>query len=781
MKREVMILVVLVLVAAGMPTAGAATGLSTTRYANVFTERQPVVVTVKGADEVVLRDFAGAEVARRMAVGGGTVDFGQLPPGHYEVSAGNAILYVAVLVDPRRRVRGESRLATDNGQCWLVGVDDYAREADLLRLAGFGWVRERLSWEEVEPERGRWAWGRYDTSATLLAARGLSVYQVFHASPPWARRDGDRAAAPDDLRDIYRFARQLGHHFRGRVRAWEVWNEPDAGFFSHPASECAAFQKAAFLGFRAADARQRVLGPSIAFRPGRFTESLLENGIGAYLDVWNYHIYDHPSTYASRADSHRKLLARHRVAAPLWVTESGGVVARPEGVLTPADGAYQAAFISRALPQALATGVDRHFWFIFPYYREGNNLFGLLHPDRRGASPGLTALATATYALGRGDYLGSLRLSEGDAHAYAFARGDGSAAIAVWRDAEPALVTLPLQWRQVREARNHLGTPLEHGSGSVTVTAGQAATYLLLPARALAGKLEAAPPKPTVTPRPAPGLHAVVTRLCAQGAPVDRVADAYTVPGGQTAPVQAEVYNFGRKRLTGEVRLAAPEGWQVTPARVPVQVAPGDRAVVPVQVTAPAYFSRGEIRLVAAAGRRESAPALLSLITGPADLPDREARPLGLDDVAAWTGAITAGVTVRLSAGPEGGVCFDASFPGPGDNWVYPSARFTPALDLSAYGALRFEYRTSAANCGAVNLLVNEQGGGVHYTGDRLFGATDWTRVTVFLQDLEWMPWMGADASGHLDLSRIAAISFGANSHLLSLRIEVRNLRAVKL
>ena len=121
------------------------------------------------------------------------------------------------------------------------------------------------------------------------------------------------------------------------------------------------------------------------------------------------------------------------------------------------------------------------------------------------------------------------------------------------------------------------------------------------------------------------------------------------------------------------------------------------------------------------------------------------------------------------------------SFPGPGDNWVYPSARFTPALDLSAYGALRFEYRTSAANCGAVNLLVNEQGGGVHYTGDRLFGATDWTRVTVFLRDLEWMPWMGADASGHLDPSRIAAISFGANSHLLSLRIEVRNLRAVKL
>ena len=55
-------------------------------------------------------------------------------------------------------------------------------------------MRERLSWGEVEPERGRYDWGRYDRSATALAQRGIKVYQILHDSPKWSRADGDTRA-----------------------------------------------------------------------------------------------------------------------------------------------------------------------------------------------------------------------------------------------------------------------------------------------------------------------------------------------------------------------------------------------------------------------------------------------------------------------------------------------------------------------------------------------------------------------------------------------------------
>ncbi|MHB8974357.1 MAG: hypothetical protein ACYC3X_12895 [Pirellulaceae bacterium] len=356
---------------------------------------------------------------------------------------------------------------------WLVNANQWESLADLLQLLGFRWVRERLNWGEIERQRGQFDWGRYDRTATILQQRGINVYQIFHHVPAWSRADKDVQAAPDDLRDVYAFARGLATQFRGRVQAWEAWNEPDIKlFFTHPASECAALQKAAYLGFRAVDPDLRVLGPSMAYGAGTFSENLLANGTGQYLDIWNYHIYADPSAYAARRRGFRDQLARHGIGVPDWITEAGDPLEGPEGVLARAARFHQARFhqarfhqarfLSRAFPQALAAGTERHFWFVFPYCREGNGAWGPFEPQQRAAHPAVAALATVTYALGRGDFLGSLSLTDPVARALAFARGDGTASAAVWRELdEPADVTLPLEWEQVGDVRGYLGTPLD--------------------------------------------------------------------------------------------------------------------------------------------------------------------------------------------------------------------------------------------------------------------------------------------------------------------------------
>ena len=62
----------------------------------------------------------------------------------------------------------------------------------LARAADLRLLRDRISWGEVEPREGEFRWGRYDTVATASRDAGLSVYQIFHDTPVWARADHAR-------------------------------------------------------------------------------------------------------------------------------------------------------------------------------------------------------------------------------------------------------------------------------------------------------------------------------------------------------------------------------------------------------------------------------------------------------------------------------------------------------------------------------------------------------------------------------------------------------------
>lgn len=765
--------------------------LSTPQFAHAFIETQPVQVAVAAGDAqpVLLRDSDGTEVARREATGdAGVLDFGRLPPGYYEAVAGQTVLPLVVLIDPAKRVGGGSRLATDNAMSWLVEASQWEPVARLLQQCGIRCVRERLLWGEVEPERGRYDWGHYDRTATILHEHGIEVYQIFHSVPAWSRSDEDSAAAPDDLRDVYRFAQSLATQFRGRVQAWEAWNEPDIFFFSHPSSECAALQKAAFLGFRSVDPAQLVLGPSMAHGAGTFSEGLLENGVGQYLDIWNYHMYADPSAYAGRRAGFQAQLARYDVVVPDWMTEAGAPLKGPEGVLPREARIAQAQFLSRAFPQALAAGLDRHFWFVFPFLREGTAGWGLFEPQLRAPYPGLAALAAATYALGRGDCLGTLALADEAGRAIAFARGDDSAAVAVWRESDaPADIALPFHWNDVREARSHLGTPLPTGQGPATVRVARGAVYLILPQAALQGKLT--PPAQTPIPprtddlkraiESAP-LHSLVVRLRVPEGTPDKTRDAYRVPAGTALTLQAEAYNFGSHAFEGHLQMSAPEGWRLEPAQASVSVPPGQRAAVPVRLTVAQQKDPAPLWLVAHSADAQSTPAMVRVCADLNTLTARERLPLNMDDPTRWQQNIAGHGTMEITACDEGGVRLHFNFSTDGDNWAYPRVYFTPELDLSNYDAVRFEYRTDTTDPGPVRLFLFESQGAGYISKTELPGDTHWRRATILLSELDHVAQTSPDPNGQLDTQRVAAVSVGANTKPRSLVLEVRNIEALR-
>jgi len=104
--------------------------------------------------------------------------------------------------------------------------------ANLAALAGANWVRDRITWGEMEniarPCPHPKATMTFPPPSRLPAF--LKILSTFHSTPSWAADkalDGKMTGLrfPRDLRHHYRFCKEMALRFHGKVLAWEPGTE----------------------------------------------------------------------------------------------------------------------------------------------------------------------------------------------------------------------------------------------------------------------------------------------------------------------------------------------------------------------------------------------------------------------------------------------------------------------------------------------------------------------------------------------------------------------------
>lgn len=124
-----------------------------------------------------------------------------------------------------------------------------------LQESGFGWVRLQLQWREFEPSPGAYNPAPYDIMIDAAANGGANVLVSVVKAPDWAApsRPG---ALPEDTEAFERTMAFLAERYRGRVQAWEIWNEQnlagEVGGFVQIAPYYETL-KAGYAGVKAAD------------------------------------------------------------------------------------------------------------------------------------------------------------------------------------------------------------------------------------------------------------------------------------------------------------------------------------------------------------------------------------------------------------------------------------------------------------------------------------------------------------------------------------------------
>ena len=109
------------------------------------------------------------------------------------------------------------------------------RDEDWIQQMAFGYVKQTFAWEDIESQRDVWSIGRSDSLLNELEKRGLKVIARLSDAPGWVHpKLGERGqpggfvdAPPDNFADFDRFCGVLADRYKGRIAAYEVWNEPN--------------------------------------------------------------------------------------------------------------------------------------------------------------------------------------------------------------------------------------------------------------------------------------------------------------------------------------------------------------------------------------------------------------------------------------------------------------------------------------------------------------------------------------------------------------------------
>lgn len=212
---------------------------------------------------------------------------------------------------------------------------DPERTYQYLAQLGVKWARMQTGWCRCEPAKGHYDFAWLDAAVDRLRGLGIQPWfnlgygnRLYTPEAPdefavgWIPIGGEEAT-----QGWLRFTRALAEHFRGRVRHWEIWNEPNHRNFWKP-NDADPEQYVKFVRMTAPVIRRAVpgaviVGPTV-WGPAYF-QRCFELGLGELVDKVSYHWYraTPEDKYEESIAECRDVLARHNVKKPLWQGESG--------------------------------------------------------------------------------------------------------------------------------------------------------------------------------------------------------------------------------------------------------------------------------------------------------------------------------------------------------------------------------------------------------------------------------------------------------------------------
>ena len=180
--------------------------------------------------------------------------------------------------------------------------DTALRDLGLVQEMGFNWVKQKFPWREIEGiEKGQFDWYRTDYIVDEVEKAGLQLLVRLDQQPYWAEPADNQwqlNGPPGDARDFADFCGAVATRYRGRIGAYQVWNEPNLSReWGNRPPDPAAYTDllaACYTAIKAADPEAIVISAGLAptgtdnadaMPDMAFLQGMYDAGAAAYFDV----------------------------------------------------------------------------------------------------------------------------------------------------------------------------------------------------------------------------------------------------------------------------------------------------------------------------------------------------------------------------------------------------------------------------------------------------------------------------------------------------------------
>lgn len=220
-----------------------------------------------------------------------------------------------------------------------------------MRPLGFGTMRVGTTWRQIEREKGKFTFGEIDQYVAFAQQQNLDVIMQLGQPPNWATGGissspyGNlfNSIPPYNIQDWRNYVTALGQRYKGKIRYYEVWNEPNlSGFYSGSLAKLVELTMEANKVLKAIDPQIQIISPTYTTENGvAGMGDFLRAGGKNWIDIVGIHLYGYPKPpedMLTLANQYRQVVTQAGAGhLPVWNTESSWNSYYYKGVLYGSD------------------------------------------------------------------------------------------------------------------------------------------------------------------------------------------------------------------------------------------------------------------------------------------------------------------------------------------------------------------------------------------------------------------------------------------------------------
>ncbi len=158
------------------------------------------------------------------------------------------------------------------------------RDMNQIKGMGFGWIKQQFAWRDIEgAKKGAFDWSRSDEVIYRANEKGLDVLARMDNAPDWAAPGCFDSATssmgpPRNTNDWTDFLKAFATRYKGRVRAYQIWNEPNLAreWCKRPPNpeQYAQFLKASYAAIKSVDPNALVISGGLTPTTADFDQAM---------------------------------------------------------------------------------------------------------------------------------------------------------------------------------------------------------------------------------------------------------------------------------------------------------------------------------------------------------------------------------------------------------------------------------------------------------------------------------------------------------------------------